>query len=232
MCCLMSLPMLLLCGNALAVELTKAKTFLSQKKPCKVALASIANNQILGNVYCVWNGVGNEGTVNEFTGCFLGRYNLNTNKYLPLLAAGAGMQGRSQPKGSCTKNLIEDILMKYPSSDWHQLGQNSRPILSELRRDDPSIQVVYDEMNIVTLELLRKADGWQEPKVALKSSKTFDCSDDTWSEEKEAYCLEPSYIEVRCRNGDIKPKYRSIYEANYQRKTGKKLPPCGPPAQE
>lgn len=220
----------LLCAHMAWSGLTKVPkdtlvAFLKKTKACRVAITGVENGLAINPVYCIWDGVANPGSIHEHKGCFLGRFDTETSdatrRYSPILNMGAGLQARSQPDGSCTKELIVKMLTEYPMKEFLSYGGSKEPVLVSFRKQSKNFQVVYDPENIVGSDVLDKVDHWVAPKATSK--KKIDCTSPA-NDEEEIECTPPDALYSQVCN--LPNDDQRLKKASYRRKTGKEMPPC------
>ena len=173
------------------INTEKAKAFLAKSGACVVAFSSQSENTVVNPVYCVWNGVANAGTIHESTGCFVGRYDMEApsgaRQYSPMWNSGAGLQARSQPNGSCTREIILKMLTEYPLEEYLGIGREKMPILTSFRKSDKKITVFFDPNEIFSVDVMKKVDSWSPPKSS-QSSKSKMTKRRLPSPEKNPVC--------------------------------------------
>lgn len=225
---------LLLSSSILKAEsesLKRAKVFLKKKQACHVAItpSSPEDESLRNSVFCVWDGTANIGTINEFSGCFSGWYNMVKDKYFPLVDVGAGLMHKDQPKGKCSKKIVTDILIKYPMQGWHESAFGQKPVLPSMLGT-----VIYDRWNIVTPSILKMAKDYKEQfAFDLKPLTPEECSDHLTLTQIYQCSSPKELLYALCGFEYPDPVFnkdqewiKAISTYLYKQKTGRDVPPC------
>jgi serine/threonine protein kinase len=201
--------------------------FIEKNQSCRIAIANVSGGQVINPVFCVWDGVTNEGTIHESKGCFLGRFDVDTAKYSPMSKTGMGLQARSQPDGPCSADLIVKMLTKYPFGEYSSFDNSKEPVLAHLKRQSKEFGVIYDPEKLLTPELVKQMEQWQPSKKSAKAKKRVDCNNIS-SDEDDVNCSTPDQIYAQVCNMHSAGASLEIRKSIYKVKTGKSLPECKP----
>ncbi len=224
--------------KAVADPYPKEKVVKTIKKneACIVAIANVTPEgavvlpsgdlHVIDPIICVWNGVWKEETVNEKTGCYLGKYNVNTGEYTQLVQYNSGVKSHLQPNGPCTVPMMRDILSKYPIEEYIS-GAGKQSVLAFLKKQSKHMEVIYDPQNVVTPEMLATASKSKEKieAVKLKSAKELNCGSgfiSSWKDEIQ--CSTPETIVWTPCNMNVDEENLKYRKAVYKLKTGKSWP--------
>lgn len=198
-----------------SIQTEKMRSFLDKTKACRVAFAAVDGPSLVNPIYCVWDGIANTGTIHESRGCFVGRFDSEisdpNHRYSPLLNSGAGLQGRSQPDGPCTKDLILKMLTVYPMSDYLSVGRSQEPILASFKKQDKKFRIIWDPEEIISDSKMNEMERWKPSTLRDKTTyrvtipspeKNPTCSTFTVTQEDKLKCSSESdllkaYCEAR-----------------------------------
>jgi hypothetical protein len=198
---------------------------LKKNDACKVAVANVENGNVINPIFCVWDGILAKGTIYEKIGCYLGRYDVEDGTYSPVAPSGAGLKARSQPNGPCNKKIVQDILTKYPFSEYSSFENSTEPVLVRLKKESRSYQVIYDPENIMSSDVLARVTNWKAKPSKINLKKNLNCeTPSSWQDEIQ--CMTPEVILAQSCNMNVSDenlKYRKIV---YKLKTGKPMPSC------
>lgn len=101
----------------------EVKDFISKNQSCALAFATGKAGKLNSKVYCMWDGVAGQGTIREERGCFLGTFDVYTNKYNSMFVPQVSMTGGV--KGGCNAETMKRILMKTPVARFSGRGQGT-----------------------------------------------------------------------------------------------------------
>jgi hypothetical protein len=128
-------------------EIGKAKTFIERNASCVLAVATPADsNSIISPIFCIWDGVYNQGTINEGTSCMLGSIDLMTGAY-GSFPGYVGVNSNETLNKKCTRELVDSILHKIPMEHFHP-GMGSAPFEKMIRKEEPKIVVLFDKYKL------------------------------------------------------------------------------------
>ena len=150
---------------------------------------------------------------------------MSNDNYQPLAKYGVALMAVNQPKGNCTKQLVEDILIKYPMKERTSFGSGEMPFLVEFKKNSQSIEVLADNFGIYSDELSKKIENWKSAKKS--KSKKVNCDSDQISDQDEVlYCrtadqLQSGFCSVNMSNEDA-----CLYLEAYKNQTGKSEIEC------